>query len=161
MGLATSWITGLLVGGAGLAWLSRLSGPDGSYLGDIVGPALVVGVGFGLAFVAGMVAATTGAPAHQSGLASGLVNTSQQVGAALGLAVLVSIAAARTQSVAAGSLPAAAMTEGFRLALLVGAGFAVAAATLAAVLLPRAARPDPPPRAQLAGVTGAGQAGEP
>ena len=78
------------------------------------------------------VAAVAGVEPHEAGLASGMINTSQQVGGALGLAILAAIANSRTDSVAeAGSSMPVALTEGFQTALLVGAGFAVLGAILA------------------------------
>lgn len=84
---------GLLV--VGLAWLGQAS-PRGSFLVDILGPGLVAGAGLGLTFVPLFVAAATGVDWQQAGLASGLINTSQQLGGALGLAVLSGVAFART-----------------------------------------------------------------
>jgi hypothetical protein len=86
------------------------------------------------------IAAVAGVGPQQAGLASGLINTSQQVGGALGLAILVSVATTKTDSVmtAAGGAPSAlpgALTEGFRAAFTVGIGFAVLGAILAAVLI--------------------------
>jgi MFS family permease len=131
----------LLLMAAGLAWLSRLSA-TGTYLSDVLGPTLVFAVGGGLSFVALIGAATTGVPAKESGLASGLINTTQQVGGALGLAVLAAVASAGTGDALAAdpTATAAALTAGFSDALLVGAGVALVGAALVS-LLPTAAEP--------------------
>ena len=83
------------------------------------------------------IAAVTGTRPHEAGLASGLINTSQQVGGALGLAILATVANSRTQSVFHAGVHNAsvALTKGYDRAFLVGAGFAVAGAILAAVLI--------------------------
>ena len=82
------------------------------------------------------VAAVAGVEPHEAGLASGMINTSQQVGGALGLAILAAVANSRTDSVVeAGSSMPVALTEGFQTALLVGAGFAVLGAVLAFLLV--------------------------
>jgi sugar phosphate permease len=82
------------------------------------------------------IAAVAGVEPHEAGLASGLINTSQQVGGALGLAILAAIANTRTDSLTeTGSSLPVALTEGFQVALLVGAGFAVVGAILALVLV--------------------------
>ena len=96
----------------------------------------VAAVGLGFAFVPMTIAAVSGVEAHEAGLASGLINTSQQVGGALGLAILASIANSRTDDLLAdGAAMPSALTEGFRLAFMVGAGFAVLGAILAATLI--------------------------
>lgn len=137
LGLRTTLAVGLFVSGVGLAWLSRLAGPEGNYLTDLLAPGVVTGVGFGLAFVAAMVAATTGAPESLSGLAAGLVNTSQQVGTALGIAALVSLSAAQAAAHAAGGATyPAALTGGLSVALLAAAGIAAAGGVLAVLLIP-------------------------
>jgi EmrB/QacA subfamily drug resistance transporter len=132
-------IAGLILTAGGLTWFSQVSA-DGTYLGDILFPSLLAAVGLGFAFVPMTVAAVSGVDAHEAGLASGLINTSQQVGGALGLAILATIANGRTDDVmaAAGGDPSQlpmALTEGFQVALAVGAGFAVAGALLAAFLI--------------------------
>ena len=103
-------------------------------------PSLIAAVGLGFAFVSMTIAAVAGVGPQQAGLASGLINTSQQIGGALGLAILVSVATSKTDSVmtAAGGAPSAlpgALTEGFQAAFTVGIGFAVVGAILAAVLI--------------------------
>ena len=85
---------------SGLLWFSQVSA-GGSFLADILGPSVLAGVGAALAFIAGTIAATTGASDDDSGLASGLLNTSQQVGGAIGVAAIAAIATARTESVLA------------------------------------------------------------
>jgi EmrB/QacA subfamily drug resistance transporter len=129
---------GLVMVAAGLLWFSQVSA-GGSFVADILGPSILAGVGAALAFIAGTIAATTGAADDDAGLASGLLNTSQQVGGAIGIAAIAAIATARTDDViAAGErVTAVALTEGFQTGYLVAAGVALAAATVVAVLLPR------------------------
>jgi predicted MFS family arabinose efflux permease len=138
-------ISGLLLTAAGLLWFSQIS-VGGGYVSDILFPSLVSAFGLGFAFVPMTIAAVEGVEAHEAGLASGLINTSQQVGGALGLAVLAAIANSRRDAVmeAGSSLPVA-LTEGFQTALVVGAGFAILGAILALALVgrgDRAERPD-------------------
>jgi len=128
-------ISGLLLTAVGLLWFSQIS-PGGTYLGDILFPSLISAFGLGFAFVPMTVAAVAGVEPHEAGLASGLINTSQQVGGALGLAVLAAIANSRTSSLAeSGTAMPVALTEGFQVALLVGAGFAIFGAVLALLLV--------------------------
>jgi EmrB/QacA subfamily drug resistance transporter len=132
-------VTGMVLTAIGLVWFSQVD-VGGSYLGDILFPSLIAAVGLGFAFVPMTIAAVAGVEPHEAGLASGLINTSQQVGGALGLAILASIANSRTDSLmteaggAASALPSA-LTEGFQIAFIVGAGFAVLGAILAATLI--------------------------
>ncbi|HEX4282755.1 MAG TPA: MFS transporter, partial [Solirubrobacteraceae bacterium] len=130
-------IAGMLLIAGGLLWFSQVPGTGGSYVADILGPSLLAAVGLGLAFVPVTIAAVTGTKPHEAGLASGLINTSQQVGGALGLAILATVANSRTQSLfhAGVHSTAVALTKGFDRAFLVGAAFAVAGAILAAVLI--------------------------
>jgi predicted MFS family arabinose efflux permease len=122
--------TGMLFVAAGLLWFSRVS-VGGGFTTDILGPSLLAAIGLGLGFVTSTIAAVTGVRAHEQGLASGLINTSQQIGGALGLAVLSTIATTRTAHLLAGGSPERhALTEGFQSAFLGGAiiaalGFAV------------------------------------
>jgi EmrB/QacA subfamily drug resistance transporter len=132
-------VAGLILTAGGLVWFAQLP-PHGSYLSDILGPSLLSAFGLGFAFVPMTVAAVAGVRQDEAGLASGLINTSQQVGGALGLAILATIANGRTDDVmtaahgAKAALPVA-LTEGFQSALTVGAGFAIAGAILAMVLI--------------------------
>jgi EmrB/QacA subfamily drug resistance transporter len=132
-------VTGLVLTAIGLVWFAQVD-VDGSYLGDILFPSLIAAVGLGFAFVPMTIGAVSGVEPHETGLASGLINTSQQVGGALGLAILAAIANSRTDSLmvdaggAASALPNA-LTQGFQTAFMVGAGFAVLGAILAATLI--------------------------
>jgi EmrB/QacA subfamily drug resistance transporter len=128
-------ILGLLLTAGGLAWFSQVS-PHGTYLGDILFPSLLAAAGLGFAFVPMTVAAVAGVEPHEMGLASGLINTSQQVGGALGLAILATIAnSVTTDSLTSGHPMPVALTDGFQAAFTVGAVFAVAGAVLAALLV--------------------------
>jgi predicted MFS family arabinose efflux permease len=128
-------IMGLILTAGGLIWFSQVSA-DGNYVADILFPSLLAAVGLGFAFVPMTVAAVSGVENNEAGLASGLINTSQQVGGALGLAILASIANSRTGDVVAGGAPMpVALTEGFQRAFTVGAGFAILGAILAMVLI--------------------------
>ncbi len=137
VGFKSPLIAGLLLIAGGLLWFSQVPASGGSFAADVLGPSLLAAVGLGFAFVPVTIAAVTGTQPEEAGLASGLINTSQQVGGALGLAILATIANSRTQSVfhAGVRSSAVALTKGFDRAFLVGAGFAVAGAILAAVLI--------------------------
>ncbi|HWD65972.1 MAG TPA: MFS transporter [Solirubrobacteraceae bacterium] len=138
---------GLTVAALALLWLARAP-VHGSFLVDVLPSMLLIGVGAGLAFNPVLMAAMSDVAPEQSGLASGITNTSFMMGGALGLAVLASLAAARTHHLAAtGHGLLASLTGGYHLAFLVGAGFAVVAALLGGALLrtrhlPEAAGPD-------------------
>src|SRR5215203_2294155 len=106
---------GMLFVSGGLIWFSQVS-LGGGFLTDILGASLLAAIGLGLAFVTSTIAAVSGVEEHEAGLASGLINTSQQVGGALGLAVLATVATSTTND-AAGP-PAQALTEGFQDAFL-------------------------------------------
>ena len=132
-------VTGLVLTAIGLVWFAQVD-VDGTYLADILFPSLIAAVGLGFAFVPMTIGAVSGVEPHEAGLASGLINTSQQVGGALGLAILASIANSHTDGLMAdaGGDPSAlpsALTEGFQVAFMVGAGFAVLGAILAATLI--------------------------
>jgi EmrB/QacA subfamily drug resistance transporter len=128
-------VTGLIITAAGLVWFSQVD-VDGSYVGDVLFPSLLAAIGLGLAFVSMTVAAVSGVETHETGLASGLINTSQQIGGALGLAILATVANSKIDDVAAsGASQAVALTEGFQSAFLVGAGMAIVGAILATVLV--------------------------
>jgi predicted MFS family arabinose efflux permease len=112
--------TGMGLIALGLIWFSQIS-VDGTFLADILGPSLFAAVGLGFAFVPVTIAAVSGVEDREQGLASGLINTSQQVGGALGLAILAAIA----NGIINGSHDPGKLTEGFQAAFLAGAGLAV------------------------------------
>jgi EmrB/QacA subfamily drug resistance transporter len=146
VGARSLLIVGPLVSAAGLAWLSRLS-PNGTYLVDILGPGVLIAFGLGLSFMPVTFAATSGVARSDAGLASGLVNTTRQVGGSIGLAALATVAASHTRSLLAGtahgrSAVASATTAGFGRAFVVASVIAIAAAA-AALILPSIREPEP------------------
>jgi EmrB/QacA subfamily drug resistance transporter len=127
--------SGLVLVAIGLFWFSHVDA-DGTYLGDVLFPSLVAAVGLGFAFVPLTVASVSGVEPQEAGLASGLINTSQQVGGALGLAILVAVANGRTDGLTTGPRPdAVALTEGFQSAFLVGSAMALLGVLLTLVLI--------------------------
>jgi MFS family permease len=127
--------TGLGLAGLGLFWLARAP-VDGSYVVDIFPSMVLLGLGAGMAFNPVLLAAMSDVEPQESGLASGIINTSFMMGGALGLAVLASVAASRTSSlIDAGHSEAAALTSGYHAAFLIGAIFAVGAALIGGLLL--------------------------
>jgi EmrB/QacA subfamily drug resistance transporter len=126
---------GLVVAAVGLILLARIPSDGGL---------LVTGLGLGSAFVALSIGALEGVSERDAGLASGLVNTTQQVGGALGVAVLSTIAISRSDDLLAGGTAAPiALTEGFQIALIAAAAFAVAGALAVLVLVRGRGRPEP------------------
>jgi len=128
-------IGGLSFVAVGLALFTRAP-VDASYVVDVLPTMLLFGIGAGLSFPALMTLAMSGASPSEAGLASGLVNTTQQVGGALGLAVLATLSTTRTDELlAAGDSSASALTDGYRLAFVVGLGFVLAAIVIAVRVL--------------------------
>jgi EmrB/QacA subfamily drug resistance transporter len=124
-------ITGALIAAGGLYWLSRIPA-NGSYLSDLLPGMLVLSLGFGPVFVGITTAANAGVPADKAGLAAALLNASQQLGGALGLAIFSALATSRTNDLLATGTPAAnALTAGYQRALLVGSIFIFASAVIA------------------------------
>ena len=131
-----------LIIATGLFMLSHIA-VGGTYLHSVLPGVAVMAFGVGMSFVAISIAATSGVPRHESGLASGLLNTAQQIGGALGLAILSGVASSRTTSLLTGAgasaksplVAATATVGGFQWALVVGASFAVAAAVVAFVFI--------------------------
>jgi len=126
---------GLLLAAIGLGLFARAP-VDGSYVMDVLPSMILLGFGAGIAFNPLLLAAMNDVAPEESGLASGVVNTAFMMGGALGLAVLASVAASRTDSLlGSGHDKLAALTGGYHAAFLLGAAFAVAGAVLGAVLL--------------------------
>lgn len=123
---------GMMLVAGGLFWFSRVS-PDGTFFGDLLGPSLLAALGLGFAFVPLTIASVSGVEPDDAGLASGLINTSQQVGGALGLAILVAVANSRFGDVT--GTPPERLTESFQSAFLVGTGLAITGAVLSLVLI--------------------------
>jgi EmrB/QacA subfamily drug resistance transporter len=124
---------GIALAALGLVLLSGIS-THGTYLADLLPGLVVMSIGMGLTFVPITLIATTGLAPEDAGLSSGIFNTSQQVGGALGLAVLSSLAATRTAHTV-GVSHAAALVSGFQLAFLVGAGLMATAIVVLALML--------------------------
>ena len=149
-GARTTMLPGLGLIAAGLALFALAPAGGGGYLSHIFPVALLVGTGAGLSFPALMALAMSSATSQDAGLASGLVNTTAQIGGALGLAVLATVSASRSNTLIAQHHPAAtALTDGYHLAFWIACGLVVAAAGVAAAMLrprpslPSAAQPAP------------------
>jgi EmrB/QacA subfamily drug resistance transporter len=126
---------GLVLIAAGLALFARAP-VDGTYLVDVLPSAILIGAGVGSCFPALMTLAMSGATRSDAGLASGLVNTTMQVGAAVGLAVLATLSATRTDELLEnGESTVQALTGGYRLSFVIGAGLVGAAIAVAATVL--------------------------
>jgi EmrB/QacA subfamily drug resistance transporter len=118
----------------GLFWLSTVAAGD-SYLSHVLGPVILIGLGIGMSFVPMTFSATAGVPPHEAGLASGLINTTRQVGGALGLAVMATIATTiATNHLASTHHVASALTAGYRAAFAIAGGGLVIGALLALAL---------------------------
>jgi EmrB/QacA subfamily drug resistance transporter len=134
-GIRPPLVTGMLLVAAGLALFARAP-VDGSFVVDVLPSMIILGIGVGMAMNPVLLAAMSDVPQEEAGLASGVVNTAFMMGGALGLAVLASLAAARTDSLlASGEAELAALTGGYHLAFVVGAIFAGLAAAIGAALL--------------------------
>ena len=120
LGARRQLILGPSLAAIGIAWLSQLSAGDG-YFGHVFGPLVLAGLGFGFSFVPMTIAGTADVPMQQAGLASGLINTTRQIGGALGLAIMATVAAGAT-SATAGQDRAFVITA---VTLFVGAGLAL------------------------------------
>ncbi len=136
-GVRTVLTSGLVMMASGMLLLARI-GPTGSAIGFVVFPGLLVAAGIALSIVPSTIAATQGATPAQAGLASGMVNTSRQIGGAIGIALLISIATTYTSHLIGTNHPVpSSLADGFRIAYLIQAGLVVIAALLAFFKLPR------------------------
>jgi EmrB/QacA subfamily drug resistance transporter len=139
VGIRAPLVVGMALVAAGLALFARAP-VDGTFAVDVLPSMVVLGIGVGMAMNPVLLAAMSDVAPEQAGLASGVVNTSFMMGGALGLAVLASLAASRTDSLlASGSGSLAALVGGYHAAFLIGAAFAAAAAVVGAALLRRGA----------------------
>jgi predicted MFS family arabinose efflux permease len=134
-GLRAPLATGLLLSATGLVLFARAP-VDGSFTTDVLPAMILLGLGSGIAFNPMLLAAMSDVEPSEAGLASGVVNTSFMMGGALGLAILASLAAFRSDHLlAAGDGPLAALNGGYQTAFLAGAVFAAAGAVIGATLL--------------------------
>jgi EmrB/QacA subfamily drug resistance transporter len=128
---------------AALIWFGRMP-VDAQYVTDLLPAMLLLGIGGGLCFPALATLAMSDATADDAGLASGLVGTTAQVGGALGLAVLATLATSRTQDLlASGASQASALTDGYQMAFHIGAGLVLVGIVVAATVLRRERRSSP------------------
>jgi EmrB/QacA subfamily drug resistance transporter len=126
LGVKPVLVAGMALLLAGLVYFTQVS-VDGSYVTDLLPGFLIIGVGMGFSFVPISIAALAGVEGPEAGLASGLINTSQQIGGALGLALQTTVATTRTTDLLESGTPQPeALTSGFSLAFWVAAGFALA-----------------------------------
>ena len=135
-------VAGCLIAGAGIYYVSRVP-LHGSYVSDVLPGFLVMSLGAGAVFVSVTAAANAGVPADKAGLAAGLLNSSQQIGSALGLAILSAVAITRTNHLIAARVPPALASDaGYHQALLVGS-ILMAAASLLALRIGNTRKPAP------------------
>jgi len=136
-GVRTVLASGLIMMASGMLLLARI-GPSGSAIGFVVFPGLLVAAGIGMSIVPSTIVATQGAGPAQAGLASGLVNTSRQVGGAVGIALLISLATTFTSHlIGENKALNPSLTDGFRLAYFIQAGLVLLAAVITLTRLPR------------------------
>jgi MFS family permease len=134
IGVRAVTITGLSIATVGMLLYTQLS-LTGTYLGELFPAVMVTSIGMGLTFVPVTLLATTNVPAEDAGLASGLFNTSQQIGGALGLAILSTLAATRTSNMESSLGHAGALVSGYHLAFFIGAVWMVAAIVVLATMI--------------------------
>ena len=137
VGVKPVLVAGMAFLTAGLVWFTQVS-VGGSYASDLLPGFLLVSVGMGFSFVPISIAALAGVQPSEAGLASGLINTSQQIGGALGIAALSAVATSTTSdAVASGTGQLYALTDGFQAAFIGGAGVALAGVLVALLIVRR------------------------
>ncbi len=151
IGVKPVLVAGMTLLGAGLVYFTQVSA-GGSYLADLLPGFFIIGVGMGFSFVPISIAALAGVQGPEAGLASGLINTSQQIGGALGLALLTTVATTRTNNLLESGTPQPeALTSGFSAGFWVAAGFALVSLVTTLVVLRQedlpAVRAEPAPAA--------------
>jgi EmrB/QacA subfamily drug resistance transporter len=145
VGLRLVGLGGMALLGSGIVLLADLP-VDGSYLGDLLPGLILFGGGISTSWVAATIGALAGVPAHQGGLASGLINTAQQVGGALGIAILATVAVQHTTALLAGGVqPLVALSDGFQRAYLLALVFPAIGALAALLFLKPAPNQAPGP----------------
>ena len=160
LGVRPVLASGMTLLGIGLVLFTQVS-VGGSYVADLLPGFILIGIGLGFAFVPVSIAALAGVTGGEAGLASGLINTSQQIGGALGLAILVTVSTTHTETLAKeGKSTAEALTGGFGLAFWVGAAFAAISVAATFLMLRRedlamttGATPEPATAASSTGAT--------
>jgi MFS family permease len=128
----TLLVLGGLLTAIGFAWFGLIDA-DGTFVTDVLGPSIVASIGFGLCLGPVVATATVGVATHETGTASGLLNSSRQIGASLGLAVLGTAAQQRTGQL----VTPESLTDGYALGLRLGAALLVGAVVIALTVLPR------------------------
>ena len=141
-GARTTAVLGLVVGGVGLVLLGVSVGEDAGYASHVLPGALASGLGMGITWTAQWVAASSGVRTEEQGIASGIASTTQQLGGAVGLAVLVAVSSAFADD---GARTPATVSSGLTYGFLAAAAFVLVGALVAAVGLPRSDRPAPQP----------------
>jgi EmrB/QacA subfamily drug resistance transporter len=143
IGPAPVLVAGMAMIAGGTAWATQV-GVHGQFWADLAGPFFVAGAGTAFAFIPISIAGLTGVAARDAGLASGLLNTAQQLGGAIGVAVASTVAASHAKALAgAGRAPSAALTGGFQWALWVCAAIALVGVPIALVVPRRIPQPEP------------------
>jgi hypothetical protein len=142
IGTRATLASGLVLLTAGLAWFGAATA-HGSFITDLLGASLVVGIGLGTAFVPLTDLAVTGVGTNDFGIASGLINTSQQVGGAIGLAALATLATSSTRTALHTHTHVAALTTGYTAAFRVAAAITLLAAVITALVRTRRTAANP------------------
>ena len=153
-GIRPLLVVGTLLVSAGFFWLSRI-GPGSHYWGSVFGPGVMISFALGLLFAPLAAAGTMGVERREAGLASGLLNTSRQVGGSLGLAILATLATDHTHLLErSGLATGGALADGFGRAFLIGGAIGLVALVAAFVVPGGSGRSAPEAASSAAGVTG-------